>query len=213
MKKNASSSAGQALNFLIQGNNRFLKRLFPVNGNGDGIIKPLKLISGDQSPFCAILSCSDSRVPPEFIFDQGIGDLFIIRTAGNYASTPAIASIEYAVLKLKVPLVVVMGHNYCGEIQGALDKELAGIEFPSKNLNALANEFGSSIREAVKNNRGKENDILVNYAARHHIQRTIHSILESPVLQEAQKKNNVGIIGAFYSLNTGKVDFLLTELC
>lgn len=188
MKKSASSSAKEALKLLFQGNTRFLKRLDCANDNGYDLfnVKPLKLVSGDQTPICAILSCSDSRVPPELIFDQGIGDLFVIRTAGNYASTPALASIEYAVMKLKVPLIMVLGHSCCGAMQATLDKELTGLDLPSESLNVLADALVSSVREAIKNHQAevKKGD-LVNYAARLHVQHTIHSLLESPALQVA----------------------------
>ncbi len=117
---------------LSQGNTRFLKRLDSANNGYDTFkVKPLELVSGDQTPVCAILSCSDSRVPPELIFNQGIGDLFVIRTAGNYASTPTLANIEYTVIKLKILLITVLGHSGCGTLQATLDKELTGIELPA----------------------------------------------------------------------------------
>jgi len=209
MVKKVNSSAGQALNLLFQGNSRFLKRLNSVNDNGNDIIKPPKLVSEGQSPFCAILCCSDSCMPPEFIFDQGIGDLFVICTIGNYASTPAIASIEYAVLKLKVPLIVVLGHSNCEAIQATLDRELTGIKPLSENLNIVADELSPSVRGAIEKNQTEERKgNLVNYAARLHIQHANHCILKSPVLQEAQWENEIGIIGAYCSLDTGKVDFI-----
>jgi carbonic anhydrase len=208
MKKTITSCAKEALSLLFQGNGRFLKRLDSANGYDPSIARPLKLVTGDQTPFCAILSCSDSRVPPELIFDQGIGDLFVIRTAGNYASTPALASLEYAVLKLKIPLIVVLGHSCCGAMQATLDKESTGLELPSDSLNALADALASSARGAIKSNQSEvTNSDLVDYATRLHVEDTIHNLMNSPALQKAQKKNEVGIIGAFYNLNTGEVEF------
>jgi len=207
MKTHRTGSAKEALKSLSQGNALFLKRLGPANDQVKA--RPLELVSGDQTPTCAILSCSDSRVPLELIFDQGIGDLFVIRTAGNYASTPALASIEYAVMKLKVPLIVVLGHSGCGAVQATLDREVTGLELPSKSLNLLADELVFSVREAIKNNPPeKEKSDLVNAAARLHVQNTIHRLLESPAIQGAQNKNAVEIIGAFYNLHSGEVEFL-----
>jgi len=210
MKKNVTRSVKEALKVLSQGNARFLNRLGAANDKGCDVSEanPLKLVSGDQTPFCAILSCSDSRVPPELIFDQGIGDLFVIRTAGNYASPSALASIEYAVMKLKTPLIIVLGHSGCGAVQATLDRELTGLELPTESLNALACALAPSVREAIKNNQAevKKAD-LVNDAARRHVQRTIHNLLESPALQEAHTKNEAGITGAFYNLHTGEVEF------
>ena len=209
MQKNVTGSTEESFNLLSQGNTRFLKRLDSTNNNYDTFNdKPLELVRGDQTPACAILSCSDSRVPPELIFDQGIGDLFVIRTAGNYASTPALASIEYAVMKLKVPLIIVLGHSGCGAVQATLDKELTGVELPTVCLNALADELVSSVREAIKNNSAEVKKVdLVNDAARLHVQNTILNLLESPALQKAQDENEVDIIGAFYKLSTGEVEF------
>lgn len=215
MNKSVDSAATEALSLLFQGNTRFLNRLISPNDSGYDLfnlfnVKPLQLVRGAQTPLCAILSCSDSRVSPELIFDQGIGDLFVIRTAGNHASTPALASIEYAVIKLKVPLIMILGHSCCGAMQATLDKELTGLELPSDSLNVLADELVSSAREAIKKNNHAElkKADLVNYASRLHVQHTIHNLLEeSPALQEAQKKGEFGIIGAFYDLNTGGVEF------
>ena len=188
--KNFASSAGHALRLLFEGNARFLKRLDA--GNGSNIANTLRPADGDPSPFCIVITCSDSRVPPELIFDQSIGRLFVIRLAGNYASTSTIASIERAVLKFKIPLIVVLGHSCCGAIQAALGKELS-----------------SSIQKTVNKKPGIENnDLSVNYAAQLNIHNSIQSILESPVLHEAQKKNEVGIIGAFHNQNSGEVEFI-----
>lgn len=210
MGKNNTSCAKEALNLLFQGNGRFLKQLdsVPNNIHNPYNISPLKLISGNQTPFCAILCCSDSRVPPETIFDQVIGDLFVIRTAGNHVSTPALASLEYAVMKLKVPLIAVLGHSGCGAMQATLDKELTGIELPSASLNALADALVSSIKGAIISHQTEvTKGDLVNYAARLHVEDTMNSLLESPALQDAQNKDEIGIIGAFYDLSTGEVEF------
>jgi carbonic anhydrase len=207
MNDEIGKSEGRSLNLLLEGNTRFLKRLDSAN-NSNIAVAPLKLVSGAQSPFCAILSCSDSRVSPEFIFDQGIGDLFVIRVAGNGGSTSAIASIEYAVLQLKVPLIVVLGHSGCGAIHAALDREATGDMWPTESLYTLSKQFRPSVMEATNTMQGKKHDHVLDYAVRLNIQNSIQSILHSPALHEAQEKNKVEIVGAFYSLDTGKVDFI-----
>lgn len=208
MNKNVTGFADQALELLSQGNDRFLKRLDSTNDNSGASVKPLKLIRVAQTPICGILCCSDSRVPPEFIFDQGIGDLFVVRTAGYSASTSAIASMEFATLNFNIPLILVLGHSGCGAIKATLAKELEGVELPSTSLEALAHRLGSSVREAIKNNEPeKESGALADYAGRLHVRHTIDRLLESPVLLEAHKKHEVAVAGAYYELDTGKVEF------
>jgi carbonic anhydrase len=210
MNNGLASSARDALELLFQGNTRFFKRPDSVNGNGHDFfkVKPAELVSGDQMPFCAILSCSDSHVAPELMFDQIVGDLFFIRTPGNHASMPALASIEYALLELKVPLIIVLGHSCCGAIQATLDRELTGVELPTQNLNLSVDALIPAVRNAVKSNQAEiEKEDLVNDAVRLHVEQTIDSLLESPVIKKVRERNEVGIIGAFYNLNSGDVEF------
>jgi carbonic anhydrase len=209
MTQKTTNSTGQSMRLLIEGNARFQNQLVSANDNSHNTARPFKLPHKDQSPFCAILCCSDSRVSPEFIFDQNIGDLFVIRLEGNYASESAVASIEYAVLELKVSLIVVLGHSCCDALQATLDKESTGSNWPTISLNNLSNNLSSSILEAMIAKREKKNiHHLIDDAAKFNIHNSIQSVLGSPIVHRAQQKNEVGIIGAFYGLDTGEVEFI-----
>jgi carbonic anhydrase len=156
-------------------------------------------LSGGQHPKAAILSCSDSRVPPELVFDQGLGDLFVIRVAGNVACPETVASIEYAVEHLHVDLVVVMGHKKCGAVQAALagghheghlDQLLKGVTVPAVEGGKVTPEiYDSAVRGNVKAVVGKLR-------------------ASEPVLTELISKRGLKILGAYYDLDSGEVQQL-----
>lgn len=153
-----------------------------------------------QDPFAIILSCADSRVVPELAFDTGLGELFVIRVAGNVANTSTIASIEYAVANLKAHLIVVMGHESCGAITAAL----AGGD-NGQNLNHLL----SHVNPALEASDDKEVNSVVKTNAKmtaEHLQNN------SSIIGEAVKDGSTKIIPAYYHLKTGKVDFMEAEL-
>jgi carbonic anhydrase len=156
-------------------------------------------VFGGQAPFAAILGCSDSRVPLEIIFDQGIGDLFVIRVAGNVADDIVSASIEYAAEHLQVPLVVVLGHQNCGAVQAAVKGGHAPGHIPSL-LEAL--------QPAVEKGRAQLGDDLVDQAVRANVQLTADVIRDSALLSQMVKKGELEVVGAYYSLENGRVDFL-----
>ena len=118
VSNNTATSANEALQKLIDGNKRFVTGQFALKDLGDA--RREELVKG-QKPFAVILTCSDSRVPPEHIFDQGLGDIFVVRNAGNVVDPVTLGSIEYAVEHLLAPLVVVLGHDYCGAVKAAVD--------------------------------------------------------------------------------------------
>jgi len=157
-----------------------------------------ELASG-QHPHAAILSCADSRVAPEIIFDQGLGDLFDIRVAGNVAADAELASIEYAAEHLQVPLVVVMGHQKCGAVTAAVEGGEAHGHLPA---------LLEPIRPAVEKARGATGD-LVETAVRINVENVVNQLRESePVLKALVASRQLRIVGAVYSLDTGKVDWL-----
>jgi carbonic anhydrase len=157
-----------------------------------------ELASG-QHPHAAILSCADSRVAPEIVFDQGLGDLFDVRVAGNVAGDAELASLEYASEHLNVPLIVVMGHQKCGAVSAAVEGGEAGGHLPTL-LNA--------IKPAVEKAAALPGDRVAN-AVRINVENVVRQLRESkPVLAEAASKGHVRIVGAVYSLDTGKVDWL-----
>ena len=160
--------------------------------------RQMELIGG-QHPEAEILSCSDSRVPPEIIFDQGLGDLFVVRVAGNVASDAEIASLEYGAEHLHVSLLVVLGHESCGAVTAAVQ----GGE-PEGHLGSLM----ELIKPAVDKTKGAPGDAVAN-AVRTNVQMVVQNLRKStPILSELVAQGKLKIVGAVYSLETGKVTWL-----
>jgi carbonic anhydrase len=156
-------------------------------------------LSSGQHPHATILSCADSRVAPEIVFDQGLGDLFDVRVAGNVAGDAEIASIEYAAEHLHTPLLVVMGHQKCGAVTAAAEAGEAQGHLPS--LLAL-------IRPAVEKARGESGDLVEN-AVRINVENVVRQLrLSKPVLAPLVDRKELQVVGAVYSLDTGKVTWL-----
>jgi len=157
-----------------------------------------ELASG-QSPHAIVLSCADSRVAPEIILDQGLGDLFDVRVAGNVAGDPELASIEYAAEHLHTPLLVVMGHQKCGAVTAAAESGEAAGHLPS--LLAM-------IRPAVASARGRPGDLIDN-AVRINVENVVQQVCTSkPLLAGLVEHGELTVVGAVYSLDTGKVTWL-----
>lgn len=193
-------SPDQALDLLKQGNRDFLDdRPFaaPVGNQ-----RRLELAAG-QAPFAAYVSCSDSRVPPELLFGRGLGELFIVRNAGNTIDTVAMGSIEFAVAVLGVPLVVVMGHESCGAVKAAIDVVDKNATFPGSIGRMI-----EPIVPAVLAARGRVGDKL-EAATRANVARTVERLrtASEPMLLEPQRQGRLKVVGAYYSLATGRVDF------
>jgi carbonic anhydrase len=158
-----------------------------------------RALESGQSPHCGILTCADSRVPPEILFDQGLGDVFDVRVAGNVAGDHEIASLEYAAEHLHVPLVVVMGHTHCGAVSAALE----GGTLPGKLPGLMA-----ALRPAVDQSAHESGDRLDN-AVRDNVVHVVAQLrVAKPVLSELVAAGKLRIVGAVYSLETGKVDWL-----
>lgn len=195
------TSADQAFKKLIDGNNRYVsgKTIHPNQTSN----RRTDLVSG-QKPFAIILSCSDSRVPPEIIFDQGLGDLFVVRVAGNFAENGGIGSIEYAAEHLGSKLLVVLGHEKCGAVKAAVDAVTKNAKFPGQ-----MNRFVKAIRPAVEKVKGKKGDLLDN-AVRSNVKIVVGQLKSSkPILQELVKESKLKVVGARYDLDTGAVDFIV----
>ena len=152
-----------------------------------------------QHPHCALLTCADSRVAPEIVFDQGLGDIFDVRVAGNVAGTSETASLEYAAEHLHVPLIVVMGHSHCGAVSAALE----GGTLPGKLPDLMA-----AIRPAVDQSAQEPGDRLAN-AVRDNVSLVVQQLLAAkPVLAELAESGKLRVVGAVYSLETGKIEWL-----
>ena len=157
-----------------------------------------ELVAG-QHPHAEILSCSDSRVPPEIIFDQGLGDLFVVRVAGNVAANTEIGSLEYGAEHLHIPLLVVLGHESCGAVTAAVQ----GGE-PEGHIGSLVD----LIKPAVDKSRGTPGDPIAN-TIRVNVQMVVQQLRSStPVLSELVAQGKLKIVGGVYSLETGKVTWL-----
>lgn len=190
-------SAEQAIEKLKQGNERFvtLKEKHPDND-----IKRRKEMLKGQHPFVVILSCSDSRVPPELIFDQGLGDIFEIRNAGNVLDEHIIGSIEYAVMHCGVKLVLIMGHQDCGAVAATLSGK-----YETKYIKSLED----SILPAVEDCKKKGLEVNSDNVVKAHVMQDIKELMEKDTeLVKYMKEHNVKIVPAYYHLDTGIVDFL-----
>ncbi|AXC09392.1 Carbonic anhydrase [Acidisarcina polymorpha] len=195
--------ADQALQLLVAGNQRFVDGKITHPGRTPDDFKPL---AAGQFPIAAIVSCADSRVAPEILFDQGIGDLFIIRVAGNYidgAGASVKGSIEYAVAELNVPLIMVLGHSQCGAVKAAI-KHIHDHDALPGAINVMVN----SIKPAVIESQGKPGDPLQN-AIEANVHRGVVKLntLE-PVVAPALKSGKLKVVGGTYDLATGKVMML-----
>ncbi len=189
----------QALRLLKEGNDHFVTEA-PFRA-GQGRERRIELARG-QAPFCVLVGCSDSRVPPELLFGRGLGELFIIRNAGNTIDTAALGSVEYGVAALGCPLVVVLGHEACGAVAAAVDVVEKNTTFPG-----VIGEMVQPIIPAVLAARGQPGELLDN-AVRMNARRVAARLAtQSLVLQGAVQSGKLRIVAARYDLNDGDVDW------
>ena len=196
----AALAPDEALELLVEGNEAFLAGRQP---NPDlSAERRLELARG-QAPFAAYVTCSDSRVPPELLFGRGLGELFIIRNAGNTLDTVAMGSVEYAVAELRVPLVVVMGHESCGAVKAAMAVVEENARFPGA-IGAMVEPIIPAVLEA----RGAEGD-ATEAAVRQNVRRQVAALREQsePLMLEPQASGALKVVGAYYDLDEGRVDF------
>ncbi|MFT5008818.1 MAG: carbonic anhydrase [Reinekea sp.] len=200
-------SSAEVLTRLKAGNQRFVGEL-SEHSELSSERRRNSLIDG-QTPFAVILGCSDSRVPAEIVFDQGLGDLFVIRVAGNIVAPSQVGSIEFAVETYGTPLVVVLGHTQCGAIQATLDALKNPETQPSFNLMSIVSRIRPSIETLVETDLKHDEEALVGFAVRANIRASVSQIrCSSPILEKHILSGNLKVIGAQYSLETGIVDFL-----
>ena len=192
-------TSDQALRLLKEGNDQF--RMDAPYRAAQGRERRIELARG-QAPFCVLVGCSDSRVPPELLFGRGLGELFIIRNAGNTIDTAALGSIEYGVGVLGCPLIVVLGHEACGAVAAAVDVVDRNATFPG-----VIGEMIQPIIPAVLAARSQSGDLLDN-AVRMNARRVAARLkTQSTVLQEALRQNKLKIIAARYDFDDGDVDW------
>lgn len=198
----AGISADEALRLLKEGQARYVDGK-PLHPRQDQARRALTAAQG-QHPLAAVLACSDSRVPPEIIFDQGIGDLFVVRVAGNVAATDEIGSIEYAVDHLAVPLVVVLGHSQCGAVSAVVDDT----KLPP-NIANLVEPIKPAVDKARGANPGAAKDLLLKAAITGNVWQAIEDMLRlSPLIREKVKDGRAQVVGAIYDIDSGQVQWL-----
>jgi len=189
----------EALKRLKQGNKRYVSGVMKRHD----FAAERAALAGGQNPFAGILSCADSRIAPEYAFDSGRGDLFVVRVAGNFADEDGIASFEYAVQFLGTPLLVVLGHEKCGAVEAAVKTEKGDAELPG-HLPALVKK----IRPAVYTAMNLPGDLLDN-AIRENIKQTVENLkTATPVISKAVEENKIRVVGAIYKLENGQVEWL-----
>lgn len=194
-----------ALERLKDGNQRFA-----ANVGGEAFVSHLRraeLASG-QEPFAIILGCSDSRVPAEIVFDQGLGDLFVIRVAGNIVAPSQVGSVEFAAARFSTRLVVVLGHSQCGAITATLEELRAPTANQSRNLASIVDRVRPSVQVLLATELRNDPDALVREAVRANIRASVDHLRHgSQVLEELILNEGLLVVGAEYSLETGVVDF------
>ncbi len=155
-----------------------------------------------QHPFATVLSCSDSRVSPEILFDEGLGDVFIIRDAGNVVEPTTLGSIEYGVEHLHTPLLVILGHESCGAVQAALEAKGK----PEGNIGAIIKKIMPAVDTAKKAKKGPEETL--NLAVQENVRNTYKDIMKSKIIRELVHEGKLKIVAAEYYLGTGKVELI-----
>lgn len=198
-------SATEALERLREGNRRF--RLGVQSGDLTSQTRRNQLASG-QEPFASILGCSDSRVPAEIIFDQNLGDLFVIRVAGNIVAPSQIGSVEFAAARFGTRLVVVLGHSQCGAVLATLEEIQQPTENQSRNLRSIVDRVRPSVEALLATELRHDPDALERQAVRANIRASANHLRHgSEVLEQMIRREGLLVVGAEYSLETGAVDF------
>lgn len=196
-----SYTSEMALARLLDGNQRFVngEARFPTVRK-----EVLAALAKGQAPYATILGCSDSRVPPELVFDAGFGELFIVRLAGNVLSPEVAGTMQYAGTHLKTPLFVVLGHEGCGAVKAALDSKFAGARHRSRIEALLAN----IVPGLHGLDPGQPEDALLNAAVEANVRWTVRRIRETPEAQAREAEGVMKLVGAVFELSTGRVRFL-----
>ncbi len=166
-------------------------------------------MSGGQNPFAIILACSDSRVPVELVFDQGFGDLFVIRVAGNVVAPSQVGSIEFAASQFGTQLVVVLGHSNCGAVVATLKELSLEQTHRSPNLRAIVDRVRPAVEPVIAANAGSDEETLTAAAVRANILASVERLSHgSLILEQLINTGDLVIVGAEYSIETGTVEFL-----
>jgi len=199
-------SASEALERLKEGNRRYVSGLRSVDAFMSQI-RRADLLSGQQ-PFAVILGCSDSRVPVEIVFDQGVGDLFVVRVAGNIVASSQVGSVEFAAEHCGTRLVVVLGHTRCGAVEATLEALQHPKEGHSRNIRAIGERIRPAVEELLATDLRNDPAALSQHAVRANVRASANHLRHgSEVLERLIEDEGLLVLGAEYSLETGRVDF------
>lgn len=194
--------ATEALQRLIDGNRRFVANTSDIRH-----LRPSAFVA-DQKPFAIILGCSDSRVPAEIVFDQGLGDLFVIRVAGNIVAPSQVGSVEFAAERFGTRLVVVLGHSMCGAILATIEQLGQPPSGQSSNLRSIVDRVRPSVESLMRTHLKGHPEELVHQAVRANIRASADHLRHgSSILEQLIQRDGLRVVGAEYSLATGVVDF------
>jgi carbonic anhydrase len=198
-------SATEALTRLREGNQRFVDE---VRSHGSLSERRRLQVAVEQTPFAVVLGCSDSRVPAELVFDQGLGDLFVIRVAGNIVAPSQVASVEFAVERFGTRLVVVMGHSQCGAVQATIEALGQRPALASRNLGAIVDRIRPAVESLLETGSEQDAAALWHRAVRANVRMSAGHLRHASVMLEQLIRNEgLLVVGAEYSLETGIVDF------
>jgi carbonic anhydrase len=199
-------SAREGLELLRDGNRRFALDVRSQD-TLPSRARRIELTAG-QEPFAAVLGCSDSRVPVEIVFDQGLGDLFVIRVAGNIVAPSQVGSVEFAAEQFGTRLVVVLGHSDCGAIEATLAQLQRPKENQSRNLRSIVDLVRPSVEDLLATDLRYDLDELVHQAVRANIRASVKALKHgSEIIEQLILNDGLLVVGAEYSLKTGVVDF------
>jgi len=200
-------SAREALGRLREGNARFVSGL-PSDKTRTHQVRRAETELG-QDPIAIVLGCSDSRVPTEIVFDQGLGDLFVIRVAGNIVAPSIVGSIEFAASQFRTQLVVVLGHSRCGAILTALKMLQGTAEFHSPDLLSIIDQIRPSVEDLLESEVCNDPDALIQQAVRDNVRGSVTQLRNgSAILRQLIQDEGLLVVGAVYSLETGRIEFL-----
>ena len=198
--------AEQALERLREGNRRFASNVRSI----ESLLSHTRradLVNG-QAPFAIILGCSDSRVPAELVFDQGLGDLFVIRVAGNVVAPSQVGSVEFAALRFGTRLVVVLGHSHCGAICATLEQLRQPAPDQSRGLRDIVERVRPSIATLLETELATDDDALLRHAVRANVRNSVDHLRHgSEIIERLVEEDGLLVVGAEYSLETGLVEF------
>lgn len=199
------TTAHDALQRLIEGNRHFVAEIRSHKSLSESRRRE---VAEAQEPFAIILGCSDSRVPAEIVFDQGLGDLFVIRVAGNIVAPSQVGSVEFCAARFGTRLVVVLGHSQCGAVQATLEELRRPSSEQSRNMAAIVDRIRPSVQGLLETPVAENEDSLLHHAVRSNVRVSVNQLRHgSALLEQLIARDGLLVVGAEYSLDTGVVDF------